>query len=57
MTAVRRFEAIRLTLAACAAVALFWGIRADSAGVRWAGIALLAAAVVIRLLPRRPPLD
>lgn len=36
---------------------LVWanGYRIDDATVRWAGIVLLAAAVLLRFMPRRPP--
>ena len=54
---MRRIEAFKLGLAACAAALLFWGIRVDSEPYRWAGIALLAAAVVLRFVRPRRPLD
>lgn len=51
---MRRVDIFKLTLAGAAAVALFWGTRTDAAGVRWAGVALLAAAVLLRFVrPRR----
>ena len=54
---MRRIEAFKLAIAACAAVLLFWGIRADSEAFRWAGIALLAAVVLLRFVKPRRPLD
>lgn len=54
---MRRLELYKLVLAACAAVLLAWGIRADSQGVRWAGIALLAAAFALRFVARGRKLD
>jgi Zn-dependent membrane protease YugP len=54
---MRTVDVIKLALAAIAAVLLFWGIRTESEAFRWGGIALLAAAVVLRFIRPRPPLD
>jgi len=50
-------DAFKLTLGAAAAAALLWGIRTDSAAVRWAGIVLLVAAALLRFVRPRHPLD
>jgi Zn-dependent membrane protease YugP len=55
--AMRRIDTFKLSLAACAVVLVFWGIRIGSEAYRWAGIALLAAAVMLRFIRPRPPLD
>ena len=54
---MRRVDTIKLAFAAIAAVLLFWGIRTESEAFRWAGIALLAAAVVLRFIRPRGPLN
>lgn len=54
---MRPVDIIKLVLALIAAVLLFWGIKTDSEAFRWAGIALLAAAVVLRFIRPRTPLD
>lgn len=54
---MRRIEAYKLALAACAAILLFWGIRTGTESYRWAGIALLVAAVLLRFVRPRRPLD
>jgi len=54
---MRRIDTYKLALAGCAAVLLFWGIRTGSEAYRWAGIALLAVAVLLRFIRPRRPLD
>jgi hypothetical protein len=54
---MRRVDTFKLALAACAVLVFFWGIRADSEPARWAGVGCLAAAVVLRFIRPRPPLD
>jgi hypothetical protein len=54
---LRRVDTFKLALALCATILLAWGIRADDAAVRWAGIACLAAAVVLRFIGPKRPLD
>ena len=54
---MRRIDTFKLALAACAAVLFTWGIRAGSEPARWAAIACLAAAVLLRFIRPRPPLD
>lgn len=54
---MRRIDAFKLALAACAAVLLAWGIRNDASPYRWAGIACLVVAFLLRFVGRRRPLD
>lgn len=54
---MRPVDTLKLVFAAIAALLIFWGIRTDSEAFRWAGIALLAAAVVLRFIRPRPPLN
>ena len=54
---MRRIDAFKITLAACAAVLLGWGIRADNTVSRWAGIVCLAAAVALRFIKPKRTLD
>jgi hypothetical protein len=50
------FTTAKLALMLVAAVLLAWGIRADDSPLRWAGIAFLLAALVLRFFkPRKPP--
>lgn len=48
---------MKLALAACAAVLLFWGIRIGSETYRWVAIGLLLVAVLLRFIRPRRPLD
>ena len=46
---------IPITLVVIAAVLLGWGIRTDDSALRWAGIAFLFIALILRFFkPRRP---
>lgn len=54
---MRRIDAFKLALAACAAVLLFWGIRVEAESYRWVGIVLLVVAVLLRFVRPRRPLD
>jgi hypothetical protein len=47
---MRKVDIFKLMLALCAAALLLWGIRTDQEAYRWAGIACLAAAVVLRFM-------
>ena len=42
---------LKITLAVVGVMVFGYGVRADSTGIRWAGIALVAAAVVLRFVP------
>jgi hypothetical protein len=45
----------KLALMLAAALLLAWGIRTDNSALRWAGIAFLFAALVLRFFrPRKP---
>ena len=45
----------KLALMLIAAVLLAWGIRTDDSALRWAGIAFLFAALILRFFkPRKP---
>ena len=49
------FTTAKLALMLIAAVLLAWGIRADDAALRWAGIAFLFFALILRFFkPRKP---
>jgi hypothetical protein len=49
------FTTAKLALMLVAAVLLAWGIRADDAALRWAGIGFLFVALVLRFWkPRKP---
>jgi hypothetical protein len=49
------FTIAKLALMLIAAVLLGWGIRADDTTLRWAGIAFLFAALILRFFkPRKP---
>jgi hypothetical protein len=45
---VTSFVAVRATIALAGILVFVYGIRANSTGVRWAGIGVLAAAFVLR---------
>lgn len=45
---------LKLALAIAGIAVWLYGVRADSATLRWTGTALLAVAVALRLLARRP---
>jgi hypothetical protein len=50
-----RFTTAKIALMLVAAVFLTWGIRTDDSLLRWAGIAFLLAALVLRFFkPRKP---
>jgi hypothetical protein len=46
--------AIKIALAVAGLLAFGYGIRVDSAVVRWVGIAFVAAAAVMRFIRPRP---
>jgi len=49
------FTTAKLALMLVAAVLLAWGIRADDAALRWAGIGFLFVALILRFWkPRKP---
>jgi hypothetical protein len=49
------FTTAKLALMLVAAVLLAWGIRSDDAALRWAGIAFLFLALILRFWkPRKP---
>ena len=48
------FTTAKLALMLIAAVLLAWGIRTDDAALRWAGIAFLFLALVLRFFKRKP---
>jgi hypothetical protein len=52
---VTPFTIAKLALMLIAAVLLAWGIRTDDAALRWAGIAFLFIALIIRFFKRRKP--
>lgn len=54
---MRRIDTFKLGLAACAALLFAWGVRTDAQPYRWAAIACLVAAFLLRFLGRRRPLD
>jgi hypothetical protein len=45
---------VRFALAAIGMLVWAYGFRVDDATIRWVGIALLAVAVLLRFLIRRP---
>jgi len=45
---------VKLALALMAAILFGYGIRVDSQNIRWAGVALLVVAVLLRFLGPRP---
>jgi hypothetical protein len=50
------FTIAKLALMLIAAVLLGWGIRTDDSALRWAGIAFLFIALILRFFkPRKPP--
>ena len=48
------FTTAKLALMVVAAVLLGWGIRTDDSVLRWAGIAFLFAALILRFFKRKP---
>lgn len=48
-----RYLQIKLALSLIGMIVLIWGMRVDDPGIRWTGIAVLAASVAMRLLPKR----
>jgi hypothetical protein len=46
---------LKLALAVVGVMVFGYGVRADSASIRWAGIALVAVAAALRFVGRRPP--
>ena len=53
------FTIAKLALMLIAAILLGWGIKTDDSALRWAGIAFLFIALVLRFFkprkPRKPP--
>jgi hypothetical protein len=48
-----RFTRIKIILAGIGLVVLIWGIRVDDSRIRWVGIIVLAASVLMRFVPKR----
>ena len=46
------FTVAKLALMLIAAILLGWGIRTDDAALRWAGIAFLFIALILRFIKR-----
>ena len=44
---------IKIALAASGILLLLWGLRIDDERVRWSAMALLAASVLMRFVPKR----
>jgi len=52
---VTPFTIAKLALMLIAAILLAWGVRADDSVLRWAGIAFLFIALILRFFkPRKP---
>jgi len=49
---VSPFTIAKLALMLIAAILLGWGIKADDAALRWAGIAFLFIALILRFIKR-----
>jgi hypothetical protein len=49
---VSPFTIAKLALMLIAAILLGWGIRSDDAALRWAGIAFLFIALILRFIKR-----
>jgi hypothetical protein len=49
---VTPFTTAKLALMLIAAILLGWGIRSDDAALRWAGIAFLFIALILRFIKR-----
>jgi hypothetical protein len=49
---VSPFTIAKLALMLIAAILLGWGIRADDAALRWAGIGFLFLALILRFIKR-----
>jgi hypothetical protein len=49
---VSPFTIAKLALMLIAAILLAWGIRADAAALRWAGIAFLFIALILRFIKK-----
>jgi uncharacterized membrane protein YecN with MAPEG domain len=49
---VSPFTIAKLGLMLIAAILLAWGIRADDAALRWAGIAFLFIALILRFIKK-----
>jgi len=54
---MRRIDAFKIALAACATILLGWGVRTDNSVSRWAGIVCLAVAVALRFIKPKRRLD
>jgi hypothetical protein len=52
---VSPFTIAKLALMLIAAILLGWGIRADDAALRWAGIAFLFIALILRFIKKPRP--
>jgi Zn-dependent membrane protease YugP len=48
-----RLIQIKIGLAVAGILVLIWGLRVDSTMIRWIGIALLAASVLLRFVPKK----
>jgi len=48
-----RYTRIKILLAGIGLAVLLWGIRVDDPTVRWVGMGVLAASVLMRFLPKR----
>ena len=50
---MNRYTQLKLALAVIGLIVWGYGYRVDSSPLRWIGIAFLAVAVILRLLPKR----
>jgi hypothetical protein len=48
-----RYTRIKILLAGIGLAVLLWGIRVDDSSIRWVGMGVLAASVLMRFLPKR----
>ncbi|MFL5574467.1 MAG: hypothetical protein ACJ79S_00630 [Gemmatimonadaceae bacterium] len=46
---------VKIALAAVGLLVFGYGVRVESAAIRWAGIAVVAAAAMLRFVKPRPP--
>jgi len=54
---VTTWVAVKTALAVAGLVVFGYGIRSGDPVIRWAGIAFVAVAFLMRFLPRTPPSD
>ena len=47
----------KVTIAVVGLLVFGYGIRVDSAAIRWAGVAVVAVAAALRFVKPRPPRD